>query len=50
MTISTGEKREERVVLALPSYVGLVREKWVGQSQTDICNLHRWGVTGVKKV
>lgn len=29
MTIPTGEKREEKVVLALPSCdVGLVREKW----------------------
>jgi hypothetical protein len=49
MTISTGEKREERVVLALPSY-DVEGEKWVGQSQTEECNLHRWGVTGVKKV
>lgn len=47
---SARKTREGRVVLALPSNnVGLQRVKWIGQSRTEECNLHRWGVTGVKK-
>lgn len=29
--------------------VGLEGEKRIGQSRTEECNLHRWGVTGGKK-
>lgn len=48
--LQQGRGLEGRVVLALPSNsVGLERVKGIGQSRTEECNLHRWGVTGGKK-